>query len=70
MPIWHKMVEIGLRRTEMDVLNEKSHVDHLSGNCPKCGEKLRNFGCVNYCWCCGQELRWSGVILWKNTSSD
>ena len=46
-----------------DVLNEKQHVDSLSGNCPRCGEKLRNFGRVNYCWHCGQKLRWDGEIL-------
>lgn len=51
------------RTVAKDVLNGKPHVDHLSGNCPNCGEKLRNFGCVNYCWRCGQGLRWDGVIL-------
>ena len=48
---------------EKDVLNEKQHVDHLSGTCPECGTKLRNFGNVNHCWCCGQRLRWDGEIL-------
>lgn len=51
------------KRRCVGVLNEKTHVDHLSGRCPRCGEKLRNFGRVNYCWCCGQELRWAGVIV-------
>ena len=50
------------KNRDVCVRDEKSHVDHLSGTCPKCGEKLRNFGNVNYCWCCGQSLRWSGVI--------
>ena len=28
------------------------------GSCSNCGEKLRNLGNVNYCWCCGKKLRW------------
>ena len=50
------------KRRDVAVLNEKNHVDHLSGDCSNCGEKLRNFGNVNYCWCCGKKLRWIGVI--------
>ena len=46
-----------------DVLNEKQHVDHLSGDCPSCGQNLRNFGDVNYCWSCGQKLMWWGEII-------
>lgn len=40
--------------------NEKCRVATIrsDGSCPRCSEKLRNFGRVNYCWCCGKEIRW------------
>lgn len=40
--------------------NKKCHdVTVLScGSCSNCGEKLRNFGNVNYCWSCGKKIRW------------
>lgn len=40
--------------------NKKCHDATVlsSGSCSNCGEKLRNLGNVNYCWCCGKKLRW------------
>lgn len=56
-----------MENIEVEVKNEKKHVDHLSGNCPNCGEKLRDFGRVNYCWYCGQKLRWNGERIHRTS---
>lgn len=34
------------------------HVDHISGYCPKCYERLAQFGDTNYCNKCGTGLDW------------
>ena len=39
--------------------NLKEHVDHYSGNCPRCKMKLQNYGEINYCPRCGQGVRWT-----------
>ena len=52
------LLDFGVTYRTFKVLNFRKGVDHVKGDCPKCGEHLKNYGDINFCYKCGTRVTW------------
>lgn len=54
-----KAAVVELKKGIPEKVNNRTYrVDHIKGNCPSCGDRILNYGDVEYCCKCGKKLDW------------
>ena len=47
------------RSIPAEVRSITKHVDHVKGFCPSCGQRIINYGDIEFCFKCGKKLDWA-----------